>query len=558
MPVWDKFDKGLYIAGRPDAIPPGTMRRFKGVESGNTTAILSRNGATRIETGSAHSLTRFGDLRFSGIAGELHRGGSKIKSGLDGTRLTFARLQPTVAVTDQLFCVGGGDAFKVGSGGNVTQLGIVVADTAPTVATGAAGSLSGTYTYRVTFLNTESGTRSDGTNASASVSPSSEVVDLTAIPTSADPQVDAREIWRIQNGGSTYYLLTTINDNTTTTYTDNTTDANLSSTTLPLDNGDLPVDTFEDIVGPYDGRAWYGRNTLEGERGRIYFTPSGRMEVLDSFIDLTEDDDPHQKNVVFGGSLFAFTESKIFQIAGTGTEGIFNPIEFKGVPGTNQPHTVVPTPIGIIYQAHDSIRVFNGVVSTPLAEEPLEGIFTGETREHVAGFVGVVACYNGKEYVISNTTHTLACDLAKRTWRDLGVGANALYFEEDTGATQISFSNKVYTFEDNGVASDDGTAISFEVQTPSVNSGEKDLGLARRLYISADTGGQSLTPSLVLDNSVVALPPFSTTSRETVEWVIMRSGRTFGIRIEGNVSAKVKIYKIDLDVYVPNNNVGGN
>jgi hypothetical protein len=102
---------------------------------------------------------------------------------------------------------------------------------AATVATGAAGSLTGTYTYAVTFT-TALGETGLGT-ASGSVSPSSQQVSITNIPlgnTSTPDGVTGRKIYRTKAGGTTYFLLTTIADNTTTTYTDNTVDGSLGAT----------------------------------------------------------------------------------------------------------------------------------------------------------------------------------------------------------------------------------------------------------------------------------------------------------------------------------------
>jgi hypothetical protein len=58
---------------------------------------------------------------------------------------------------------------------------------------------------------------------------------LTNIPTSADGRVTARRIYRTKAGGSIYYAVTTINDNATTTYTDNKADGSLSDTVPDAD-----------------------------------------------------------------------------------------------------------------------------------------------------------------------------------------------------------------------------------------------------------------------------------------------------------------------------------
>lgn len=110
------------------------------------------------------------------------------------------------------------------------------AATATLVAT-ATGSLSdGAYLYKITYV-TSSGETDVGT-ASASVTSDSShrTINLTAIPTfsgsnaNAASRVTARKIYRTAAGGSTYKLVTTLADNTTTTYSDTLADGSLGAT----------------------------------------------------------------------------------------------------------------------------------------------------------------------------------------------------------------------------------------------------------------------------------------------------------------------------------------
>lgn len=112
-----------------------------------------------------------------------------------------------------------GGSLLVGSSGN-TQ---VSAPAALTVATGAAGVLTGAYTYKVTFITADGET--NGGTTSSTVSPSAQQVNLTAIPTGPAGTI-ARAIYRTLAGGTdgTQRWLTVIQDNTTTTFTDNTPD----------------------------------------------------------------------------------------------------------------------------------------------------------------------------------------------------------------------------------------------------------------------------------------------------------------------------------------------
>jgi len=102
---------------------------------------------------------------------------------------------------------------------------------APTVATGSSGVLTGAYQYLVTFV-TALGETTAGP-ASATVNPSSQQVALSTIPTGVSGTVTGRNIYRTLAGGSTFYLLAALPDNTTTTYTDNTADTSLPTTQPP-------------------------------------------------------------------------------------------------------------------------------------------------------------------------------------------------------------------------------------------------------------------------------------------------------------------------------------
>lgn len=97
--------------------------------------------------------------------------------------------------------------------------------TAPTVATGAAGVLTGAYTYKVSFVTNTGST--DLSPVSSTVNPVSQKIELTSIPLSTDSRVTGRRIYRTRSSDIYYFLVTTINDNTTTTYSDNNSDSSI-------------------------------------------------------------------------------------------------------------------------------------------------------------------------------------------------------------------------------------------------------------------------------------------------------------------------------------------
>jgi len=120
----------------------------------------------------------------------------------------------------------------------VAQAGFEIAapSTGPTVAAGtASGSMdaSAAYGYKVTFV-TNYGESLPGP-AGSGTSSASGSVNLTAIPLASDGNIISRKLYRTQGGGATYNLLTTFNDNTTTTYTDTVADGSLT-TAIPTVN----------------------------------------------------------------------------------------------------------------------------------------------------------------------------------------------------------------------------------------------------------------------------------------------------------------------------------
>lgn len=95
-------------------------------------------------------------------------------------------------------------------------------------ALGAAGVLTGDYTWKYTFAIMEGDvvvSESDLSAVSNTLTTTVDQASLTGIQVSVDPGVNARRIYRTaSSGGDVYFLTATIWDNATTTYTDNITD----------------------------------------------------------------------------------------------------------------------------------------------------------------------------------------------------------------------------------------------------------------------------------------------------------------------------------------------
>lgn len=98
---------------------------------------------------------------------------------------------------------------------------------APTLAGSGTGTLSGLYSGKVTFVN-EAGNESQPSPAGSTGTLSNALqINWSNIPTGPANTV-SRKLYRTKGDGSYYYLVATISDNTTTTYTDTTKDSGLT------------------------------------------------------------------------------------------------------------------------------------------------------------------------------------------------------------------------------------------------------------------------------------------------------------------------------------------
>jgi hypothetical protein len=223
-----------------------------------------------------------------------------------GTRIDAAQYE------DHIF-FGNGDAtpYKY-NGTDFTRHGVPAATgtvTAISVTT-AVGTLTGDYRWKITFVNSQAVEGDVGT-APATIALTSGQGYLTGIPTAPQSHgVNSRRIYRTVTSGSTFLLAGTIADNTTTTYNDNASDSELT-TTAPTDNGEPPN---YDIVEYHQNRIWC--NDADNENYIWYsdlnepytFQTTSFFRVGDAAADLVTGMYVHQNNV------YVFCENSIWVI----------------------------------------------------------------------------------------------------------------------------------------------------------------------------------------------------------------------------------------------------
>ena len=372
------------------------------------------------------------------------------------------------------------------------------------------------------------------------------------------------ELYRtIGNNNGSFFLLDAIAWNSAS-YEDTIADPQSNErvdkflSTIPLDiDNDPPAATYNDAVGPHVGRMWWARDSAAGGENKVYYSPEGRFEAVSSFIKVSNILDPTQKLVIWNGSLWCFTQQKIFQIIGD-TE----PFSFQavvGAPGTIYPFSVVPTPHGIAYLASDGVRLFTGQESQLIGWEAIWPLFRGETVEGIPAFPGsddVLATATDSEYLITDGITTLAYSLEAAQWRSLGIGFLALYYDRentrllgayDPRSSTVSIEDPTTTTDNEGGTGED--AVAFKMETVSKGAAIDATILVRRVYVEADCAGEVLSPTLVTDSGEVSLADITGSGSQAYEWSLNRTCRWAGLRIEGAVRAIVEIARVEIEVY---------
>lgn len=151
-----------------------------------------------------------------------------------GVRVGFAEYQGHAFIGN-----GGAIPYKY-NGLAFTRHGVYPPTITHSVSTGAAGVLTGDYQYKVTWVNSQAVESDVGPVNSTFIAAASTKISMTSLPIAPQSYgVNARRIYRTVTSGSVFKLLTTISDNTTTTYLDNNADSTLGAT-APTDNGVPP------------------------------------------------------------------------------------------------------------------------------------------------------------------------------------------------------------------------------------------------------------------------------------------------------------------------------
>ncbi|HEC62495.1 MAG TPA: hypothetical protein ENI27_09640 [bacterium] len=220
-------------------------------------------------------------------------------------------------------------------------------------------ALTGGYQYLTTFYRTGNyPVESNPSPESTIVYPDGEKLDLTSIPVSPDPKCNARRIYRTTAGGSTFYWLVDIEDNSTTTYEDKISDDTL------LGGDEVSYDRLPPPVGKYmevwDNKLWIAG--VEAYPNFLYYTNTGtseEMAVLNFIQVKARESDVINQIVAFGERLITLKENSGFRLSKVGISSY----ELEKLPqdiGTDAPWSVQVCDKLLLWKSKFGIEVFNG------------------------------------------------------------------------------------------------------------------------------------------------------------------------------------------------------
>lgn len=265
---------------------------------------------------------------------------------------------------------------------------------------------TGTYKYAITYLyegyqESNPYLDSDEDVVECSIEAGDSVM-LSNIPISSDTDVTKRKVYRTLKDGDVYYYVDTIDDNTTTTYSDITPEINLT----------IELSTYHDIPAIWkmavlkDGRLF----GLRPNSCRIDFTIIENYNAMPDIVNdfenyemVAEDDGEDVLAIAeWSEGIVCFKRSSTYLILTSASDPLqweINKVDYYGIVA---PWSVARTDKGIVYLSIDKenqldLRLFTGSSSTSLGWR-VKDILDSINKEY---YDEVVGCFYGGRYYLS-------------------------------------------------------------------------------------------------------------------------------------------------------------
>lgn len=367
------------------------------------------------------------------------------------------------------------------NGSATSALGLATPTAAITAALGAAGVITNTTAAYVYTWVDSLGQESGPSPVSNVVAPNLQQVTLTGIANGPAGTV-AKLVYRVTDGTFRATPSVVVNDNVTTTGTDNTADTSLGLPLLTSGYGAAPaLDVL--AINTFDARTWGAQGST------VYWSAPGvpGAFTLDS-VDISG-------TVVCMGAvgqvMIAFTNNKPVRFTGPITingRDAFSNKEAGNTYGcpTGAGHSLSLSDMGLIYWSDQGLVLTDGVSFTLLSRDHLS---KDDVDAYTAVASSMTAAYSEGYYHLFTSIGTLTCDLRGGspvfTTNTQAVGA---VFTALDGTLYASSGNAVYEWAA-------GTAYrTMRVQTFDWASPDGDTYLATHIRRAAVKTDDTVTP----------------------------------------------------------------
>jgi hypothetical protein len=380
---------GLNNTDDETSVPPNILVKALNVE-GDRTGIRTRDGYSSYSisglSGSDYEEGTFFFRNSSGTEILLTKVGADLYQestvGVFASKygsLSIGHPMNFVAMVDLVINMDGFNVALKSDGSNTRILEVVAPTVAPSTGLdGAAGNLTGDYQYKITFVS-EKGAETNGGPGSIILATAADIVDITNIATGS-AEVASRKIYRTEAGGSVFYYLATISDNTTTTYDDNIADVNLGTDVVPY-NHDAPPDrlSFPTVYKEY----LFG--VPFAHPGRLYFSHQTYPEIFNGaegtgyYIIVGLNDGENIIGVkTLRGSLFVFKDKSTWPVVGGSPDDFRTAIQplssSIGLYHRSLSYVDVGGGDAIIGLGYDGLFLFDGYAYKNIGYQPQVGI----------------------------------------------------------------------------------------------------------------------------------------------------------------------------------------
>lgn len=439
-----------------------------------------------------------------------------------------------------IFCVDGESKYAF-IDEKVYPWGVANPYKAPAVAVGAAGNPDGEYYCYVTFyiIFPNDKVVETGPSAAGTVTASTQKIEWTGIPTcdfTGEGLSIQRRLWRTVSGVA--YLVTTLTNNTVTTYSDNVTDANLQlSTILGTTSYSTPPDGMIDLEV-------YLQRVFGIKDNRLYFSeayvPFSFLTTSD--IVVTKDDENLVSVIKWGDQIFLVSNETWRRLQGSDpdTWAIKQTFADSGI--INR-HTLKVTKYGLIGLWYDGIHLFDGSTTKNITERVLGRNYFLDVSDWTTAY----AEYDGQTYNLyydsagSGLDSCLKLDFTyypeiRAHTSDFVPDAHEYY----TGGGIQYFAMDGYEYDESGTET-----IATSLQTGDLAF--KNI-LKRKhleyLYYDIDTGGTDVTLTVYADGVSAWITTINESSRKRKRHSLLPNidGYRFSVKLDCADSSDVVIY----------------